>query len=354
MHYLTSMRGVAAFLVVLYHIKHWLHEFPLSNSFNFVYNKGYLAVDFFFVLSGFIIAFNYKETFYSQFKLTDFFRYVYRRFSRVFPLHLFVMICYLSIPFAYYFTSRPVNLELFGTLSFFVKLSLTDLWIVNSGFWNTWNVPSWTISGEFFSYLLFPILILAGGKSFSRNLFVGISVALLIAFSYHIIGARSLGDNIPQLGLMRCIGAFTIGITVFSVYTIRRNEEGKYASILFYSLAALLVALLVNFQQNHFYFPALVGVLLYFSLNFKGAIHTLLEFRPLVYLGEISYSVYLTHTFILTWVTLLFVNNNTTPQGYLIVLYLAAVIGFSSLTYKYIEVPARVFLNKRMSSPSNK
>ncbi len=89
MKFLTSLRGIAALLVVLYHIKHWLHAYPITENLGFLYNKGYLAVDFFFILSGFIIAFNYRNQFLDKFTTQKYGIFIYKRFARVYPLHFF-------------------------------------------------------------------------------------------------------------------------------------------------------------------------------------------------------------------------------------------------------------------------
>lgn len=348
MHFLTSLRGVAALLVVLYHIKHWLHEYPVIEMFGFLYNKGYLAVDFFFVLSGFIIAFNYREKFHQSFTLKKYLTFIYKRFARIYPLHIFILICFLSIPLAYIITGKALNQGMYSISGYAAKVFLVDLWLVGSSFWSTWNVPSWTISGEFFSYLLFPLLANLAGKGVTRNLFILSLCSLLIALSYELIGARSLGDNIPELGLLRCSASFCIGVCVFNLYSAGKHKSDYVYRPLFFILAILLVVLILYVQENHFYTPTLMGLMLLSLIKYRGLLHQFLEWTPLVKLGDISYSVYLTHSLILIWFNLLFVENGVTPSLGEISLYLVLVLVMSVFTYYLVEIPSRRWLNNQL------
>lgn len=347
MVYLTSIRGIAALLVVLYHIKIYLYQYESSSMFSWLYNKGYLAVDFFFILSGFIIAYNYKKIFEQELQGNHYFIFVIKRFARIYPLHLFILLCYLLVPVAYLVTSRPLNSELFSLDAFIAKFLLVDLWFVGMNFWESWNVPSWTISGEFFAYLTFPFLCLFIQKRKKvAVLFFMFSVSV-IAISYESLGSRSLGDGISELGLLRCFCEFICGVCIYVFhqnFTTLTDNTNKWIAIV---VGALLVLLLLTIEKNHLYIPILFSALLYSLVGFNSVLHKILEIQPLVKLGDISYSIYLSHTFILTVYSMMFVSKMTDFDIIDALAYISITIIFSTFTYRYIEVPMRRRICKR-------
>jgi len=158
MNFLTSIRGLAALLVVFYHIKHYLLPLAFLGVFYPLFADGYLAVDFFLVLSGFIISYKYAVDFKAGVS-ANYLDFMSRRLARIYPLHAFVMLCFLTLPIGLYVTGRGYDSSTFGVGSFLAKLFLVDLWWVGTPTWDNWNVPSWTISGELFAYLIFPLFV---------------------------------------------------------------------------------------------------------------------------------------------------------------------------------------------------
>jgi len=155
MSFLTSLRGLAAILVVLYHASYNV-DWPEGHLLKLVFSQGFLAVDFFFVLSGFIIAYTYSDRF-SEFTWSNYRVFLWKRFARIYPLHLFVMLLFVSITVVIFITGRPPDSRWYPVDGFFFKVLLIDAWW--TGYATTWNVPSWSISAEWFVYLTFPCLL---------------------------------------------------------------------------------------------------------------------------------------------------------------------------------------------------
>jgi peptidoglycan/LPS O-acetylase OafA/YrhL len=342
MNYLTSLRGIAALLVVLFHIKLYLADIAPARPLVPLLSHGYLAVDFFLVLSGFIMAYKYHDTFRTQVG-THFFDFLAKRIARIFPLHAFVMLAYIAIPVTLYATGREYDQSQFGLYQFVNKFLLVDLWTFDQISWKSWNVPSWTISAELLAYVLFPLLMFQFQRF--RGWLLPILLAgacLALAFAYRMRECSNLGECIGQLGLFRCLMEFALGIGVYLRYrSTTRISARAFAAITCAALTAY-AAFALSPVANYWYVPALFAVLLYGTLGFTSVAHRVLEIRPLVFLGDISYSVYLTHVLIAEVVFRVFVPARSVAAGPWVVMgYLAVTLLFSTLTYLLVEKPAR-------------
>lgn len=342
MNYLTSIRGFAAFLVVLFHIKHYLVEHYIFKPFYPIYANGYLAVDFFFVLSGFIIAYKYQPSFIDSIKSNLFFDFLAKRIARIWPLHVFVLALYMLIQTALHFSGRAAWDGQFEIHRFFIKLFLVDLWTLNPDHWASWNVPSWTISGELFAYICFPVIIYVISKvpSFVKLTLLALSVAGLISL-YQFNQCGGIGDCIGRLGLFRCLVGFILGIAAFNIHTSLKGASKSYS--IYFALAALLIIGTNTYLglANYWSIPTIFALALLAIVGATKMLHKALEWRPFVYLGDISYSVYLTHMFVFELMYKLFMENNEIPSIWFVLIYILATLLFSSMTYHLVEVPAR-------------
>jgi len=341
MNYLTSLRGLAALLVVFFHIKHYLVKIKFVAPLYPLLANGYLAVDFFLVLSGFILSYKYADEFKTG--IAGGFRdFMAKRFARIYPLHAFVMLCFLSLPLGLYVTGRGYDSTVYGATSFFGKLFLVDLWCIGTQLWNTWNVPSWTISGEFFAYLMFPVLAYAyqafGG--WQRTLLVA-SAVVVLAGLYRWNDCPTIGDCIGQLGLLRCLVEFVLGMFVWFLLSETRSFASTYfKTVVIVSVAAGAIMVAAG-VRNYVFVPALFASTIYGLVGFRSKLHDILELPVLVFLGEISYSVYLTHLFLRDLLFNLFLTTGETPSVVFILFYVGVTLLFSVATYRLIEMPFR-------------
>ncbi|HLA71689.1 MAG TPA: acyltransferase [Steroidobacteraceae bacterium] len=343
MNYLTSLRGIAAVLVVLFHVKLLLADSAVARAVVPFLSHGYLAVDFFLVLSGFIMAYKYHDTFRDGVR-ARLFDFLAKRIARIFPLHAFVMLAYLAIPVTLHLTGREYDHAQFSVSQFFYKFLLIDLWTFDQVSWKSWNVPSWTISAELLAYLLFPLLMFRFQRL--RPFVVPVILAaacLALALSYDERECAGLGDCIGHLGLFRCLIEFALGI---GVYLAHRRTGGISARVFAAGTCVVLAAyvvLAVSPVPNYWYVPAMFAGLLYGLLGFSSFVHRFLEMRPLVFLGDISYSVYLTHVLIAEVMFRVFLapGKMISASPWLIVSYVAVTLLISTVTYWLVEKPCR-------------
>lgn len=198
---LDSLCGVCAYIVVLYHLR---IEYPVLRS-DFI-GGGYLFVDFFFVLSGFVIARNYAGRIRDG---TGPGVFLIRRFFRLLPLHLFILSVYLL-----YELLRMVRLGVaFGAESGRTGVDLLRTLLLTNSFameqQTLWNRPSWSISAEWWTYVVFGLLVLAlGGGARLRA-----GLAMLAASGIAVLALTSdyMGQAVADFGLFRCFYSFGLG-----------------------------------------------------------------------------------------------------------------------------------------------
>jgi len=199
---LTSVRGIAAWFVVLYHIRFSIAGLPPALV--TIFGKGYLAVDFFFLLSGFVIWLTWGERIRAGgWRAVP--RFLQKRIARIWPLHLLMLGCALGLALLLAATGRQDQYHYP-----FAQLPLHVLLLQNWGFTRhlTWNDPSWSISAELGAYLLFPLLVLAIDWRRVPTLAILVAIGGLFA-ALHLImanfGGATLGSEIARFGLLRCV-----------------------------------------------------------------------------------------------------------------------------------------------------
>ena len=336
---LTGLRGLAAWLVVVYHFREVLTGRFGGWVWTFV-DEGFLAVDLFFILSGFVLYVNYGFDF-GRLRLPEMLAFYGKRLARIYPLHLVILLLYLANPVALYFFSNAGQLgERYDPLYYLASLLLVQNWGWTDRL--AWNVPAWSISTEFAAYLLFPFLALLLGRERCRagRLAMGLVLpACAIAALYHLAELPSLGSGIGQFGIYRCVAEFFMGMTIGKAY----GQWQDTRRIAWYAGAALCVWLVsVTLWQLPDIVSAPLGfvLLIVVLLDGQGTVARWLGSPVLVRIGECSYSTYLVHYLVKDWVKFL-----STDLGLLqFWTYLAAVALLSIILYRLVEVPARSWL----------
>jgi peptidoglycan/LPS O-acetylase OafA/YrhL len=356
---LTPLRGIAAFWVVLFHYCWHLPAVHPDRYTGAVY-KGYLAVDLFFMLSGFVISHVYHRVFARQVTGGHYRDFLKARVARIYPLHLMVLLVFVATAIAeraavYLHSGSFGPIPLVGERSlgaFFANLLMLQ------GIWArqlSWNDPAWSISLEFLAYLLFP-LVFPGLWRARPAAKAGIAAILLVVLGWL---AYRTGDDFNQWNgisaIMRCLPEFLIGALLYSAY------RGRVLGSVLATDTALLAGMLLLFAMLHFAAPdfsiiPLFALILLTAVANKGRLGPLLNSAPLLWLGNISYSLYLIHWFVL------FVTTEAMRAGpgadfaklpvnlslALIIGMLAASLVLATISYRFVEVAGRRWLRHRL------
>ena len=340
---LTSLRFIAAFWVVLFHFRHSL-SFNVD-SFTPLFEKGEIAVDFFFVLSGFVLAYVYLGSVERQrFSSRDF---LLRRFARIYPMHL-ATLGLLTLWAVGGMSAGPGGAKL--NLDYLpANLLLVHAWGVTKAL--SFNGPSWSISAEWFAYLGFPVV---AGLMVTRRwpLRAWLIGALLLLGVSWVAAPALTGRELTQLtydfGVARIAPEFTLGMIACCQFR-RRRPSLRLSRILTLGCGCgLLLAAALDVPQ-----VLLVGLCPPLIFGAAGlSAHGrdgILASPALLYLGEVSYSVYLIHPLVRrVWSAVgARLVHPATAVG-LDLLWLAcglvAVLGAAMLCYHWIELPSRQLL----------
>src|SRR5690606_15027153 len=224
---LTPLRGIAALIVVAFHSNLQMVAFmPIGQP--HVITAGWLWVDFFFVLSGFILCYVYADNFKNSINAAGYWKYIKARFARVYPLHFVTTVwCLVGalIIITYGIGFHPFYRDMFDPLS-----AIPSLFLVQSlGLYITapLNTPSWSLSTEWWMYMVFPLLV----PVFHRLGTLGKAIALAAIASLFLIVKYYLGptnlpfpggspslDVVADFGIFRCMAGFLLGMFLFTLY----------------------------------------------------------------------------------------------------------------------------------------
>ena len=288
---LETYRAFAALMIAAIHFD---VNSPLVNH---SFANGYF-VHFFFCLSGFVIYFNYKDRIKSLENIKFFIK---KRFLRLYPLHLFFLVLFLFIEVAKYILLNEYNFSMNSEpftknnfQSFFANIFLLQTFLYDY----TFNTPSWSISAEFYTYIIFAILIIFR-FNMAINLFIILLISLIRLNDQLSYGASHSGYR----SFLDCVYSFYWGILFCHLYIICHKKK-LYNSlkniISFFLLIITYFAITKLRNDNLLTLPIIFSLLIFFScdLNKKTYLGKVLCNRFCVYLGNISYSIYMSHLFV--------------------------------------------------------
>ncbi|MGB3795370.1 MAG: acyltransferase, partial [Alteraurantiacibacter sp.] len=267
----------------------------------------------------------------------------WRRFARVWPLHAAVLGALVIFAVVLLATGRDMaNYPM-------AELPLHILLVQNWGFTSelSWNHPAWSISTELGAYLLFPLAVAAvrweGLRPAVLLAAIGIA-ALAIHSAFVLAGADTLGEQIPRLGLVRCIIQFGIGMMLANLWLAWRTRK-VLAAVCAVLAGMLLLGLVLGGLPETLMLPlAFAAILLALALD-SGPVARLLSARPLVWLGDASYATYLVHFPLLIMLKLVAVGDDLQIGRSLFVVYLLVLLALSGGLYRWLEKPAQKWLN---------
>ena len=333
---LTGVRGIAAWFVVFYHIR--LSIAGLPTALRDVFAKGYLAVDFFFLLSGFVIWLTWNDRLRTG-GIAGVPRFLQKRLARIWPLHLVTLAGAVALALVLRATGRDDPQFVFPELPLHVVL------LQNWGFTRhlAWNDPAWSISAELAAYLLFPVLVMAvDWRRVPSAMLLALAGLLLLAL-HLAIDSPTLGTDIPRYGLLRCLIEFTTGSIVCALWLRWRTAHVAIGAATF--IASALIIMWFAGVPETLVVPALFAMLLMILALTTGRSHNPFETQAIHFLGEISYATYLSHFILWKAFKLAFVTDASAVSSALIALYLALVLLASIALYHLVERPAQRWLN---------
>ena len=331
----TSIRGFAAFLVAVYHHRYLFPDFWE----NIVLARLYVFVDLFFILSGFIIAYCYFNAFRDAPSVGQTLRFLRRRLARIYPLHVVTLMFFAVLPATAFYSGTLYtggNVEI-GGQDFWSSLFLMQGWGLTSE--PTFNHPSWSISGEWAAYLVFPALVWVGARVRGPLLLLGF-VILLYGLQYWAMGGLHLK---LELTLFRALPGFALGILVY-LATGWWGVNDRWISGLQTAVVAGIAAAIPGSLGDMWLVP-LFALLVFLTCQDRGVLGRALGWGLFYRLGLWSYSIYLLHVPVLelAWqLRAVFPGN-----GFLwadinfALLSLGATLALSALSYRYLEIPAR-------------
>ncbi|WP_316815815.1 acyltransferase [Pedobacter nyackensis] len=344
---LDGLRGVAAIAIVVFHFM----EIVYLPDKNFIAH-GFLAVDFFFCLSGFVIAYAYDDRI-GKMGIKEFFK------SRLIRLHPLVIIgtvlgllAFLFNPFAGIpegYTAGKIALIFLATLLMIPNPVMADRYFNVFGL----NAPAWSLFWEYIANIIYALVL----YRLKRNVLLVLAAIAAITLCYvsHRAGGSLLGgwagENFWDGGA-RIAYSFLAGMLIFRFNWIIKNKLGFFGL----SVLLLLAFLLPHSEWN--WLTQLVVVLVYFPMLVAiGAGANLSQHLKAicVFLGKLSYPLYMTH-YAVMWI---FASYYTTykPSFTLLVTIIiggtALLIGFAYLVMKFYDSPVRAYLTSKRKKVSN-
>jgi len=345
---LDSFRGLSAIFVVLFHM-HYVGSITQLSFFR----GSHLFVEFFFVLSGFVLAHGYGWK--KNLKFKDF---LIARTFRILPLHIVMLIVFIILEFGklfaykngFHFNDVPFT-NVANPNDIIPNLLLLQSWLPNANSLS-WNTPSWSISIEYYMYIIFFIsLLLKENLRYILWFLISITMFSLIFLDVEI--AKEI---------LRGLSCFFAGSLTYLFY---KNIENKitlnknYFSILELILLTLVILTLSSNIEHKSLIASLLFCIQIFIFAFeKGFISQILKQKIFLYIGKLSYSIYMTHAIVLFCSLSIFMivqkifkielatmidNTRTIDLGnpifnnISIFITLAIIIFISGFTYKYIE-----------------
>jgi peptidoglycan/LPS O-acetylase OafA/YrhL len=334
---------------MLYHYFHGVNLFRAAKSFLL---HGYIAVDLFFVLSGFVMALTYGRVFAGGFSFRKYLSFLFKRLGRLYPLYITVTSMMAALIYAGMISQAPPS-----AWTLISNILLIQAW----GFANSIGGTSWSISTEFAAYLLFPVLllvILVGRWTWTLIATVVAVTALALIATRTPADLHQIFEGTPIRNgpldvfgtgtiypLLRCLAGFTLGLLAFRIAQIplaQRLASKRFTGDLVLAVVAVLMAIP---KSDVFlvvlFVPLIVGLATEQSLAAK-----VLRSKVFYWLGLVSYSIYLLQFLvddllrntITAGLNAMHVSHSISAAGILMVLLLFA---FSTASYYGIEKPFR-------------
>lgn len=347
---LTGLRALLAWWVAIYHLTiPELAPLPPDGWLEPLRANGYLAVDGFFVLSGFILAYVYRDAFIRP-EPGTYARFLIARLARIYPVHLAMTLVVAALLGAMVLGTgfQPRVAERFSMRELLLHLSLLHGW----GFSRmlAWNYPSWSISAEWFAYLCFPLvhrMVLRDDSRLRAALIALAALAGLAAFER--FGPNRSLSYTYEFALVRIGFEFVLGAALLMLARRWLDSPPQGARLRPHGALAFAAALASVFVLPDAATVGLIALVILFLSHPRDALAAPLGTRRMVYGGETSYAVYMTHAIIqgVAIIVIRAVPGLGAVPGWLRLLVLILLVqAAASLVHATIERPCRAWVRR--------
>lgn len=306
-----------------------------------VLRSGWLGVDVFFMLSGLILCHVYAAQF-RECGIAKFGGFLAARIARVLPLHIFMLCVIVAVIIAVPgFKGRYIDAsERFSDSCLVASAVLIQNWF----HWlpSCWNTPSWSLSAEWLGYLLFPLFLFVTQIWRRPATALGLATLSLTAFeTFLILKGVENGSVEGTPGLIRMALEFAAGCLIYRALVTGSKVLSSTAD----AVALFLLANSLLFPRLEFLAVYAIAIILILTVQSRGPIAKLMSSYPIIMLGEMSYSIYLTHWILLQLFNLAVEGGKLGPNNIALFRALLAIslLVIAYLTYRFIELPARAW-----------
>jgi peptidoglycan/LPS O-acetylase OafA/YrhL len=307
---MTGIRGVAALWVLLFHCGQnagTLFGLPVLERIPFFVN-GWHGVDLFFMLSGFILMYSHERDF-AVLRWASIQRFACLRFTRIYPLNTVVLLG-ITVPvlllpdYVSWIRSSGFGPLTYSPGAFVSTLFLSTRWFLPD--MGDFNQPVWSLSLEILGYAALPVLAHYLQRVVQKKLLIGLASLSLIA-SFLTLRHTSWQADIRQIAWVRMAACFLTGIAIYRCWVLTGEKGKRWASRNTYlSVLGILISTSGIFNHGNAFHGDIqdnfLFALLLYGLAFRtGLIDKFLSSRPIFFLGEISFPLYLVHVMPLLW-----------------------------------------------------
>ncbi|MEE9321315.1 MAG: acyltransferase family protein [Granulosicoccus sp.] len=343
---IDGLRAISVMAVIIFH-----------SGVNLL-SGGYVGVDIFFVISGYLITgLVFDEIKKGTFTFTNFYK---RRIARLLPSLITTLLLVFVFGFLFYDNNTFDNL---GKEIFFSAIGAANLLFAQGVNYFAQEssirplVHLWSLGVEEQFYLVWPTILALLAFLKRRNILI---IFLLLFFTSLYMAVTSVVDSpittyfYPQYRAFELITGAITALTIrsggFKKIKLKKicNEAISYLSLFLIILPMFLLDGNSTFPGVNTLYPC-IGTAMLILFSTSTSVSKILSYTPLVFIGLISYPLYLYHNPIISYVHFF---KLTVSNGVLLAIVLAISIPLSWLTYRYIEMPIRKLAHKRNKSPA--
>ena len=363
---LSGLRIIAAVWVVLFHFRPLLEQSApgFRSALAPVLNCGAQGVDLFFMLSGFVLTWNYIDRMGDSFSIRATLHFLWLRLARVWPVYLVTLhLAALWIIFTLYVGHQPSQVaDQLTAVSYVRQLLLTQLWFQPFFDGTSWDGPAWSISAEWLAYLLFGLLVLVIFRVARATRVRGLLwLAVIASLPPTLLMVATGHFYTPWSWLPRIVMQFTAGalacaaVRKLQLSDRARHRVGYLSAVLLAAIVAILYFLdahpIAKISDSSAFVDVLFVPLVVTLAVGLGTLPWLLSTRVMVYCGYISFSLYMVHELVHTawnWAVVQF--EIVLVPSWLAKLVVAGVVTAAFLgavlLYHFVEEPARRWMRR--------